>query len=326
MDNVLRRQIREEVEAAFKERDDKKEPSNGEEKPTGKKTEQRLGSLLTKIRNYATKTTAKKTPTTKTKKLHVKYERFDPEFNEFKMVKTKEGGGSRFLEVICPQPISFDDIKWNAVNLFFNKDSRNFFMEEVVDCSFSLVTVTGEKLICQDLWEYLHHNGLTISKTVFILRSELEKSDHLPSALSFENPISPSNLFDDLLPESRINVSTTDSNGTKRKICHTCFRTYYEDECLSCQQNIEYMQSLMADNLNTPTTDGNSDNNNNEGDGADVDVAELRSRRLDHYGCHADTEPTKRLSVKRSMIRQDLINHFMGDKVWLFYYREMYLS
>ena len=84
--------------------------------------ENRLSNLLNKIRSKS----AQKVPCMKkTKKLQLKYERYDPLISEFKIVGQKQGGGSRFN--VGSSFVTLGEIKLNGQSLFFDLNGCNNF-------------------------------------------------------------------------------------------------------------------------------------------------------------------------------------------------------
>ena len=160
MDNVLRKTIREEIRAALDERNETSQ-ANSDTSAKKPKTEQRLSNLLCKIRSAST--SSKKESNPKPKRVQVKYQRYDHEFMTFTNVKSKEGGGIRFIEVQSDKPVTFKDIKMKAVGLYFDKDDNNFFMENRYKCVFDFVTMPEEELGDEDLWKYLKERDVLVS-------------------------------------------------------------------------------------------------------------------------------------------------------------------
>jgi hypothetical protein len=177
MDNVLRKTIRDEVEAALAKRKRQDNDNNDQCSSTddskfpkkGKKTEQRLTNLLGKIRSSNSKSKQK---SGKKKKVQMRYERYCFEEEKFLIVKAKNGGGTRFLEVDFPDDVNFVDIKWQSVGLYFDNNLHNGFNESSADCLFKLTSQSGEDIdVEENLWDYLNRKGLNVSKTVFTLQS-----------------------------------------------------------------------------------------------------------------------------------------------------------
>ena len=130
MDNVLKETIRKEIEKYNKEKGEGSEsesippvdtsPANPKEKMKSKahtpQTERRLSKLLEKIRSKSY--IRAKSSSKKTKKLQVKYERFDPMLKTYKLVREKDGGIPRFIDVYTEDKILFKDNRAKAEKLF----------------------------------------------------------------------------------------------------------------------------------------------------------------------------------------------------------------
>ena len=68
------------------------------------------------------------------KKLQLKYERYDLINEVFKNVRVKDGGGPRFIDVICNQPITFGEIRIEGKELYFDVNNCNKFNKKNTDC------------------------------------------------------------------------------------------------------------------------------------------------------------------------------------------------
>jgi len=189
---------------------------------------------------------SKKESNPKPKRVQVKYQRYDHEFTTFTTVKSKEGGGTRFIEVQGDKPVTFKDIKRKAIDLYFDKDENNFFMENRYQCTFDFMNIAEEKLGDEDLWKYLKDKGMSLSRSVFILQSNFDADDEeLPHVLKpnssyFEQNNERLNIGFDLSTEPS-------SDSFKRKLCQVCHCTYEGDYCIICQQNLEFSESLIKD-------------------------------------------------------------------------------
>ena len=182
-------------------------------------SEKRLSHLLEKIRSKSSNSSSSSSK--KFKKLQVKYERYDDASDSYKIVKQKEGGGPRFVDLEVMAPVSFKEIKRKIISLYFDENSScNHFKEDHIDCIIDLVSVSGQHLSDnEDFWEYIQKKGLVISKTILILRSKLiidDKEDSLP-------PL---------------------DSKRKRKTCHLCNNIYEGQECFCSIDNTDPAHSL----------------------------------------------------------------------------------
>ena len=272
MDNVLKKTIREEIEKYNKEKreDGKSEgifpentsPANPKEKMKSKapQTERRLSNLLEKIRSKSCIRDSAKSSSKKMKKLQVKCERFDPISKTYKLVRQKDGGGPRFIDVYTEDTILFKDIRAKVERLFFDNENCDYFDEELHECVTSINDITGQQLDENDcLWDYLKRKGIIISRITLVLRSCIETLFDLSHKKENIEDLADQFNSDDLLdeedlpplpfPEVGSNVldGSRASFASKRKLCDRCSSTYTEDECLKCKQDIEFQSGLQQD-------------------------------------------------------------------------------
>ncbi|XP_057316245.1 uncharacterized protein LOC130657280 [Hydractinia symbiolongicarpus] len=321
MDNILKNTIRTEIKSFMDSENTNNERKEDKKDKGPRKTEQRLGQLLSKIRAKSSESGSSQyssRPSKKYKKLQLKYERYDNLINEFKVVRLKDGGGPRFVDVEQETPISFQEIKELAKNFYFDDNNCNNFSENVAECTIDLVAITGQNIDeDEDMWEYLKRKGLVISKTFSVLRSTYVdlSEDNLPAVFNNFNEFNES-----------MNVEST----PKRKLCHTCHCTYTGSECFICLQNQEYLESLEKDkektalelNLTTATElndcfDNEMPNSSFEGNPIPdlPSVAELRQIRLNLFTTDVPECLTaeKEVKVNRHNIRKDLIKAFQDE-------------
>ena len=157
-------------------------PATPKEKKKSKapQTKRRLLNLLEKIRSKSCIRSSAKSSSKKMKKLQVKYERFDPISKTYKLVRQKDGGGPRFIDVYAEDTILFKDIRAKVEKLFFDNENYNYFVEELRECVTSINDVTGQQLDENEcLWEYLKRKGIILSRTALVLRSCIETLFHL---------------------------------------------------------------------------------------------------------------------------------------------------
>ena len=153
-------------------------PSSSASNPNRKdKTEGRLSGLLSRIRK---KHKTKETKVIKSRKLQVKWQRFNPIENKFEYVRVNNGGGTRFIEV--SEDLSFKEVKNKAIALYF-ENSENLFGDKVEHTLFTFASSCGKDLDDHEkVTDYLTRKGLLISKTFFVLKSETfdeEEDDYL---------------------------------------------------------------------------------------------------------------------------------------------------
>ena len=247
MDNILKKTIREVIKNYDRNKnEDNPIPNVSKTNKTTKvhQTERRLGNLISKIRSKSIGSNSSTSTSKKTKKLQVKYERYDPVQAIYKIVKQSDGGGPRFLDVECLQPVSFEEIREIATGFYFDKSGCNNVMGSITECCVTINNSAGQFLDeDNNLWDYLSRKGVLISKTVFILRS----CDN-----SYFNGENDNDNNSETLPDPfghSDNIATGNEVFTsKRKICPVCNCTYTGESCLICEQNAAYVASLSQGN------------------------------------------------------------------------------
>ena len=198
---------------------------------TEKKAENRLSNLLNRIRTNPNKSNKKKA-IGKTRKVQVKWQRYDSNSSEYVFVRAKDGGGSRFVEI--NEDACMEDLKTKAIQIYFEDDEKNLFGEYTDSIVFKLATSAGVDITNggEKLSAFLSRKGLLVSKTYFILKG-----------MSFFND--DDNIDTESLPDVFQNSSST---SQKRRICSVCNCTMDTgDECIICEQNREYQNSLSID-------------------------------------------------------------------------------
>ena len=85
------------------------------------------------------------------KKLPVKYERFDLISKTYKLVRQKDGGGPRFIDLYTEDTILFKNILAKVEN-----ENCNYFVKVLNECVTSINDITGQQLDKNEfLWDYL---------------------------------------------------------------------------------------------------------------------------------------------------------------------------
>ena len=255
----------------------------------------------------------------------MKYERFDPITKVYKIVKQRDGGGARFLDVSCSDIVTFKVIRERAEKLFFYDNNCNHFLENISECYVTINDLSGHTMDeTESLWDYVERKGIIISKTVLILRSCDESLWHLNCDED----------DDEILPSAFPTVNTPSltaevTDSIKRKICGTCSSTYIGDDCLRCTQDNEYDYSLQQDSLRlfdgelTGTEDVahqpieylTMQEDSSCSSSGIVIPEELRERRLQHFGVTQEHS----LKINRLKMKEYLIRHFTNEKVFTLY-------
>ena len=118
--------------------------------------------------------------THKVKKPHLIHERFDNINEVFKNVRVKDGGRPRFLDVICNQPVTFQEIRMKGEVLHFDVNSWNRFNQKNTDCLIHIYNAADEPLDENgNLWTYIQRKHIFLSKTAFIIKWKLLFTDLL---------------------------------------------------------------------------------------------------------------------------------------------------
>lgn len=177
MDRVLRKIVQEEVKRK------RGEEESDDESPQTKrnKTEGRLSNLLNKIRRKTNEKETALSHQSKPKRVQVKWKRFCPVKEMYKMVRSDNGGGLRIIEIPQDIAFTFGELKEKAIALYFSNGPTctNKFFELREECSFQ-ITFVSEDVIDDNIsfWDYMQENCLVLSKTTFTL---LSKKDNLLS-------------------------------------------------------------------------------------------------------------------------------------------------
>ena len=251
-------------------------------------TEGRMSQLLSKIRNKSVSSSGasgsrnvdQKVKSGKTKKVQLKWSRYDPFKEKYEIVKSKDGGGYRFLKLEEGLPITFGVLKDQALAIYFDDDDKNPFFEHISDCYKVLCGPKGEE-ISEDIniWDYLDSKGLFLSKCFFILSTQRVnyEEDNTTSAISVFDNSNPQDFNDNVgntvFQEQSLSSPThktqqqhpeqlhKNSQHTasqyqveeshKRLICSVCSCTYESgSECMICEQNLAFNASCINDLLN----------------------------------------------------------------------------
>ena len=148
MDNVLKKSpIREDIEKYNKEKKagSKSEgilPVNRICKSKAPQTERRLS----KIRSKSCIRDSVKSSIKKMRKLRVKYERFDPISKTYKLVREKDGGDPRFIDLYTEDTILFKCIRVKVKKLSFDNENCNYFVEKLHECFTAINDITGQQV------------------------------------------------------------------------------------------------------------------------------------------------------------------------------------
>ncbi|XP_057296222.1 uncharacterized protein LOC130625171 [Hydractinia symbiolongicarpus] len=189
----------------------------------------------------------------KIKKVQVKWERYNPSREGYKIVKQKDGGGYRFIKVKVGTPLNFEELKYKALKLYFDQNDCNSYMEAESECMKSLCGPNGETLDeDEDLWAYIERKGLFLSKCWFVLSTKSVAYDHDNEyEEAGQETFNKQNDYVETFTENFCHAITEPKEISRRRICSVCHCSYIGNQCIICIQNNEYSASCIADsNLN----------------------------------------------------------------------------
>lgn len=254
-----------------------------------RKTETRLGNLLSRVRQKASSSSSKSYTPQKIKKVQVKWERYNPSKEGYEIVKQKDGGGYRFIKVEVGTPLNFEELKYKALKLYFDQNDCNNYMEAESECMKSLCGPNGETLDeDEDLWAYIERKGLFLSKCWFVLSTKSVAYDHDNEyEEADQETLNKQNDYVETFTENFCHAITEPKEISRRRICSVCHCSYIGNQCIICIQNNEYSASCIADsNLNLfgslfePSCVDDDSQLSNENEEERPSLNELRERRI----------------------------------------------
>ena len=127
-----------------------------------------------------------------------------------------------------------EDLKTKAIQMYFEDNEKNLFGEYTDSIVFKLATSAGVDITNGGgkLSAFLTRKGLLVSKTYFILKGMSFFNDH-----EYTDIDSIADVF-----------QNSSSTSQKRRICSVCNCTMDAgDDCIICQQDREYQNSLAID-------------------------------------------------------------------------------
>ena len=348
MDAIIRQTVRDEIRRQGQNNNEGVESTSTSSRTASREANQRtvsrLSGLLDRIRGQSK---GKKRKTDKEHRIQVRWIHYDESSEIFVPVRQKNGGGNRYVAYTASEPPTVEELKQKATALFF-PDGKSAFAGSVDDMLLDICDTTKTAIIRfpgeGTIESYLKENGLYPSTTFLYLRSQHQDTFFSQFEADEENLEQPVSL----------NTSQVVSDAGKRVVCSVCSCTYLEgEECIRCEQNREYESSRIADGGNPYTTEtsetpvsltmdeirsrrvallSNPGLAEREGDGSNSNVAdETSSPRLtneensnrDEGSVEQDSPcpsssrglPERVLTVHRSCIRTELIEHFKDPSV-----------
>ena len=278
------------VEEYIAQREGNYEPEkvNSKESKKPKKKSERQENRLSGLLNSAPKKKSIKC-------VQIKWYRYNENVAAYQLVRVNQGGGCRFMEV--NEDITFSDVTYKATDMFFDDSFKNPYGENTMDCTFYICDASLNEFDEEaNLFEYVIKNGFQLSKTYFVLKSQLTSFDIV----------------------NNDNDSSCGANSTKRKICMACGYSYINN-CLICIQNAEYSESLMNDQRKREQSYSRNEPSTSESitstittfdDEHYVSPEEIRVLRVEQY------EKKKQIfRIHRMKVATDLINHFIENNV-----------
>ncbi|PFX14994.1 hypothetical protein AWC38_SpisGene20812 [Stylophora pistillata] len=221
----------------------------------------RLSGILNRIRSNGSSSflsssssnACKKRKSDKERRIQVRWIHYNSLTRKFNQVRTKNGGGNRFILYNDSEPLTFKDIEDKASALFFPSGFSSF-AGRVDEMSLSVCDATKTPIFefpgGGTVASYLQENGLYASNTYLFLRSQDKREDEFErndrQIYNIDNDDDEDYDDGSLFLHSISNSRRT--NIDSMVVCSKCACTYTKgEECIRCQQDKEYHESLVAD-------------------------------------------------------------------------------
>ena len=208
------------------------------------RTVSRLSGLLDRVKKGAkTSGKGKKRKIDKEHRIQVRWLHYNGKTKLFDSVRQKNGGGNRFVAYNASTPLTLNDLKIKASNLFF-PEGNSVFAGPVDNMVLSICDITKTAIFDfpddGTLDGYLKEKGLYPSTTYFFLRSQ--PKDTIDSEFEVDSPEEIDTV------NSAYGLKNTSDNDfspanqyTVSSVCVDCSCAYLEcGMCLSCQQNNDF--------------------------------------------------------------------------------------
>ncbi|XP_022806613.1 uncharacterized protein LOC111343696 [Stylophora pistillata] len=208
------------------------------------RTFNRLSGLLNRIRHGCSgeSSSNKKRKIEKQHRVRVRWMHYDQIKKKFVTACQKNGGGNRFIAYTDADPLKMEEIVERACALFFPGGKKNF-AGHIDEMNKWICDTTGVAIFDfpgkGTVEDYLKSNGLYPSSTYFYLRTQ------------------PRHLMGDEFEDSNYVEATNTDNTSPTKVssvtvCNVCSCSFEKGQnCLRCEQDLEYQQSVMADSVDT---------------------------------------------------------------------------
>ncbi|PFX23934.1 hypothetical protein AWC38_SpisGene11474 [Stylophora pistillata] len=224
---------------------------------------------------------------------------YDQTKEKFVTVGQKNGGGNCFITYTGTDPLKMEELVERACALFF-AGGKNSFAGHIDEMNKWICDTTGVAIFDfpgkGTVEDYLKSTGLYPSSTYFylctqprhLMGDEFEDSNYV-EATNTDNT-SPKKV-------SSVTVSVTacTTKSDDKEACNVCSCSFEKGQnCLRCEQDLEYQQSLMADSVDTEQPEEFQPESIQAIDQltsfiSPVSVHEMRELRLAHFqrdSCH----------------------------------------
>ena len=150
-----------------------------------------MSGLLHRIRNRgggAAGTSRKKPKTDKQHRIQIRWLHYDEDKNKYVPVRSRHGGGNRYITYMDSEPLTLQQIQHRACELFFPKGKSHFGLLQ--DMSRVVANSSGDVVHsfpgCGTIADYLNENGLYPSLTYLYLRTicVISEEDELQNVLT----------------------------------------------------------------------------------------------------------------------------------------------
>ena len=345
MDAIIRQTVREEIR---RQGESTSTSSQAATREPNQRTVSRLSGLLDRIRGQS-RGKKRKTVTDKEHRIQFRWIHYDKKSEVFAPVRQKNGGGNRFVAYHASEPPTVEELKQKATALFF-PDGKSAFAGSVDDMLLDICDTTQSAIIRfpgeGTVESYLKENGLYPSTTYLYLRSQHHDTFCSQLKADEENLERPVNLNTSL-------EASNAGKRVVCSVCSCTYLE--GEECIRCEQNREYEFSRIADGGNPYPTDTpeipespvlltmdeirsrrvallSNGVAETEAEGSHCNVADETSypRLTNEENCSRDEGsveqdppclsslrdlPERVLTVHRSCIRTELIEHFKDPSV-----------
>ena len=265
------------------------------------RTVTRLSGLLDRIRHGSSgkSNSTKKRKIEKQHRVQVRWMHYDQIKKKFVAVRQKNGGGNRFITYTDADPLKMEELVDRACALFF-PGGKNNFAGHIDEMNKWICDTTGVAIFDfpgkGTVEDYLKSNGLYPSSTYFYLRTQPRHlmGDEFEDS-NYAEATNTDNTSSTQVSSVTVSVTACTTKSDDRDVCNVCSCSFEKGQnCLRCEQDLEYQQSLMADSVDTESPEEFQPENVHANDQltsftTPVSVHEIRELRLAHFQqdtCH----------------------------------------